>query len=363
MNMRALQYSIVLLGCAIGLPCQAAADQAVVRKPAKVPLEVGQAFVAHRGKQCVALLPTHVVHDAQEPSLRYVGTQTTRLGELRHIQNLGDDLSMGRIVGGIERDCGYSLASFSRAIDAQLAINTQGSLRFVNGDGSLGFEPVVWLDDDRALYIRIKPASDKGMLRKGMSGSLLMSADNTPLGILLSVSTRSGVGTVMRMDRILERAESALSTDAENNRHSSAARRDTDTQASITLAAWTAEAESAAARATNLLAQDQSTGPWISANTSKPIALDFNLAEKPTIRAVTLDVSGVASKLRPEAAEVFVTGDTAFHHARSVWGGTLDFSEADKANLRFAPTHAAAFRLVLYPKGAQVSVRRVHVKR
>ncbi|ROO25055.1 hypothetical protein SAOR_13430 [Salinisphaera orenii MK-B5] len=341
----------LILWCALSY---AASDQAVVRKLGDIPLEIGQAFVAHYGDRCIALLPSHVVAEADAPSLRYVGTAQPNLGNLVDVIALGDDLSLGTIVGGISRDCGHHLGSFSRAVDARLSESTQGALRFVNGDGSLGFEPVVWLDDDRREFIRVRPTSTQGVLRKGMSGSLLMAADNTPIGMLLSVSTNSGVGTVMRMDRMLERAEAALAergTKTFGVDGEPAARLSTeDAQKLLTLSAWSAPAASSEHQAENLLAIEPRSKPWLTASLSGPVTLDFRVEAGTVINGLSIDATSIDEALRPRAAELILASDDEFHSARSVWGGNLTFSPDDRIELRFAPTRPRVVRLVLYPK-------------
>ncbi|ROO37800.1 hypothetical protein [Salinisphaera orenii] len=341
----------LILWCALSY---AASDQAVVRKLGDIPLEIGQAFVAHYGDRCIALLPSHVVAEADAPSLRYVGTEQSNLGNLVDVIALGDDLSLGTIVGGISRDCGHHLGSFSRAVDARLSESTQGALRFVNGDGSLGFEPVVWLDDDRREFIRVRPASTQGVLRKGMSGSLLMAADNTPIGMLLSVSTNSGVGTVMRMDRMLERAEATL---ADRRTKASSVEDETATRIGaegakrlLTLSAWSAPAASSEHRAENLLATESTPEPWLTASLHGPVTLDFRVEPGTVIHGLSIDATSIDQALRPRAAELILAGDDEFHNARSVWGGNLAFSPDDEVELRFAPTRPRVVRLVLYPK-------------
>ncbi|MES1924494.1 hypothetical protein [Salinisphaera sp. T31B1] len=353
----------MFLGC--GTAAWAAADQAVVRKPGEVPLEVGQALVGHRGDHCVALLPTHVVDEASVPSLRYVGAGQATLGDLVDIRDLGGDLSMGTVLGGITRNCGHSLDSFSRAVDQKLSESTQGTLRFVNGDGSLGFEPVVWLDDDRQQFIRIRPASARGVLRKGMSGSLLMTADNTPIGMLLSVSTRSGVGTVMRIDRLLERGEQALSDDrsaAQLDKSATASPRGPESSP-MTLAAWTAPAASSVNRAANLLSADPATPPWITSKLDGPVLLDFEVAPGTAITGIVLDAKGVDPSLRPVAAEIVLGNDAQFRYARSVWGGDLVYSESSRRSaIALAPTRARIIRIKLYPSGSKrLSLRRIRL--
>ncbi|WP_353110261.1 hypothetical protein [Salinisphaera dokdonensis] len=351
----------------------AASDQAVVRKLADVPLEVGQALITHYRDRCIAVLPTHVVSEAQSPSLRYVGTRSTKLGNLTDVVDLGDDLSLGFVTGGITQNCGHGLGSFSRAVDARLSQSTQGALRFVNGDGSLGFEPVVWLDDDRREFIRVKPTSPSSVLRKGMSGSLLMGDDNTPIGMLLSVSTRSGVGKVVRMDRLLERAELALSktksrtpeADANDLGHSSPNQSSAHSAKKVlTLVAWSAPAATPANQAENLVSDDIDLPPWLTATVHAPVTLDFRVQPGTTLRGIVLDASSVAADLRPSAAELILANNENMHYARSVWGGPLDFGEKNDVTLNFAPTRPRVVRLILHPsERSKISFKSIKVLR
>ena len=365
-----LLTTMLVAAASVSASAWANSDQAVVRKRGADVLEVGQAFIVHGGGDCLALLPSHVVEEAGIASLRYVGTRQAVLGELGAVTELGEDLSMGRVSGALTRSCGHSIGSFSRAVDTQLAAGVQGTLRFVNGDGSLGYEPVSWLDDDRERYIRIQPTDPAHALRKGMSGSLLLSASGVPIGMLLSVSARSGVGTVLRMDQLLERAEAALGASAAQPSPvvgGGAADAPPEPAEGLELLAWSTDAQSDATRPSNLLARDETTGPWLSVATRKPVTLDFGLAPGTVLHAIVFDGAGVEPQRLPQSAEVFVAGDEGGEsepwRARSAWGGRLQFDADGRAEVRFAPSRARRVRLVLYPRGDSLSLRRIDTRK
>ena len=88
----------------------------------------------------------------------------------------------------------------SRAVSSRIRANAIASVRSVNGDGSIAQLSVTIIDDDGQTFLRVQPTNDVNQLRKGLSGSLLMSGD-TPIGMLLYVIT--GVSDVP-MDEILQ---------------------------------------------------------------------------------------------------------------------------------------------------------------
>lgn len=364
-----LLTTMLVAAASVSASAWANSDQAVVRKRGADVLEVGQAFIVHGGGDCLALLPSHVAEEAGIASLRYVGTRQAVLGELGAVTELGEDLSMGRVSGALTRSCGHSIGSFSRAVDTQLAAGVQGTLRFVNGDGSLGYEPVSWLDDDRERYIRIQPTDPAHALRKGMSGSLLLSASGVPIGMLLSVSARSGVGTVLRMDQLLERAEAALEPSAaaavtiDDGPGGAAA--SSVTGDGLELLAWSTDSQSDATRPSNLLARDETTGPWLSVATRKPVTLDFGLAPGTVVDTIVFDGLGLEPRHLPQAVEVFVASgesrEPEQQRVRSAWGGRLEFDASGRAQARFAPSRTRMLRLVLYPRDDTLGLRRIEI--
>jgi hypothetical protein len=187
---------------ATGIAC---AQQAVVRSYDAPELEVGQAWLMHSAGQCFAVLPFHVAQETSVPSLLREGPRGLR-GEAVTVTDLGDDAAIAALAGDIGQDCGYSVGSIPRSVERQLRDGGLGTLRSVNGDGTLGRLAVTVVDDDGAGLLRVLPTMEGERIRKGHSGSLLLLGDQ-PVGMLLSVHARSGVGTVMRADALMSKVD------------------------------------------------------------------------------------------------------------------------------------------------------------
>ena len=170
-------------------------------------LVIGQAYLTHYGDHCIALLPTHVATEAKVPA--FLSEGTSQLGEADEVSDLGDDLSVAQVTGSIAQDCGNSISTISRAIGNLVRSQGLATLRSVNSDGTLANLSVAVVDNDGKMFLRVRPTNDKIQIRKGHSGSLLMVGDR-PVGMLLAVNARHGVGKVLRFDALLERAESYM---------------------------------------------------------------------------------------------------------------------------------------------------------
>tara|TARA_R110001599_G_scaffold127379_8_gene300748 strand:- start:12233 stop:13375 length:1143 start_codon:yes stop_codon:yes gene_type:complete len=343
---------IVLWG---GKVAAASTGQAVVTKPGEVALEVGQALITHQAGRCLAILPTHVVAEAVAPALRYAVTQRAILGAIEGINELGDDLSFGQIRGEIERNCGHGIGGFSRAVNTRLTQSNQGSLRFVNGDGSFGYFPVTWIDDDRELYVRVVPGMANQSIRRGMSGSLLMSADQVPIGMLLNVSTRSGVGTVMRIDRLLERVERFKAGEPIKNalqqEHKTTPVPDVRPRADATfeVLSWSAPPAGPTHGPEHLTAQNDTNDFWLAEADHPRVTLELELPAVELTSSITLDVNGLQSDWRPASAEVLVSSGGAGRF-RSVWGGALPFNPDARQTIHFGESQVKALTIILYPQ-------------
>ena len=188
----------------------ALAQQALVRTYENAALEIGQGYLSHYGDRCVAILPTHVAKEAGQIAAFLREGSEALLGESVAISDLGDDVSVADLSGGITSDCGYSTLAVSRAVGSRIKANALASVRSVNGDGSIAQLSVTIIDDDGERFLRVQPTNDMNQLRKGQSGSLLMSGD-TPIGMLLSVNARFGVGKVIRLDKMFEKVDRFVS--------------------------------------------------------------------------------------------------------------------------------------------------------
>jgi len=183
------------------------AQQAVVRSPDAPDVEIGQAWFLRSGERCLALLPHHVVVEAGYPIFLSEGGQVR--SESVAVTDLGEDIALASVQGHTPATCGTSMGSVSRAVERLLRDGGIGTLRSLNGDGTLARLTVAIIDDDGEGLLRVKPTLESERIRKGHSGSLLL-IDGTPAGMLLSVNARNGVGTAMRVDRLLRQAESHL---------------------------------------------------------------------------------------------------------------------------------------------------------
>jgi hypothetical protein len=341
----------------VGLAGDAAeAQQALVRTFQNTALEIGQAYLTHYGSRCIAVLPTHVAVEAGEVAafLREGGDGI--LGESSNFAHLGDDVSVADISGGIRSDCGYSTLAVSRAVASRIKANALASVRSVNGDGSIAQIPVAIIDDDGARFLRIQPTTDRNQIRKGQSGSLLMAGD-TPVGMLLSVDGRFGVGKVIRLDAMLHKIDgyiahaTAMPASADDLQPST-----TSTTAmpgvAGTITSWSAMPLDAEHRAANLVAPDDSR-EWIASVDRWPVVIEMELSEgRAPIAGVELDAKEITDRgSLPATIELMVSNTESGRRWRSVWGGAITFVD-DVARIAVAPSWARHVRLVVSESAA-----------
>jgi hypothetical protein len=335
---RGFRLVCLLLACA-----PAWAQQALVRSYDNPASEVGQAYLAHYGERCLAILPTHVAAEAGDPAGFLREGSGGLLGESEAYRDLGDDVSVADVSGAIRSACGYSTLAISRAVDSRIRASGLASLRSVNADGSIAHLAVTIIDDDGQRLLRVQPTNDANQISKGQSGSLLMAGD-TPIGMLLSVDGRFGVGKVLRLDALLDKVDSlvAIGPRAGDADQDSAR---PDPAGAVT--GWSALPIDAAHRAANLLATDDAPA-WMAAVDGWPIAVELDLpGERMIIAGVELDGKGIDDTgLLPATVEVMVSGTEAGRRWRSVWGGAITFDDGI-ATFRFAPSWARHLKLVI----------------
>ncbi|MEQ8859935.1 MAG: hypothetical protein RIC56_14930 [Pseudomonadales bacterium] len=353
------------------LPMAASGQQAVVRSYDAPDLEVGQAWLARSGERCLAIMPLHVARETSVPSLLREGDGGLR-GEATSVADLGDDAAVAFLSGNIADDCGFALGSISRAVERLLRDGGIGSLRTVNGDGTLGRLAVAVIDDDGERFLRVLPTSPDERIRKGQSGSLLLVNDQ-PVGMLLSVHSRSGVGTVMRSDVLLGKVEVHLRGGGvvASSPRSPGGGADPATPASQErpagtwrVTAWNVDPIGSAHTAATLAAAG-TDGFWAARVARWPAALELGGPEE--IRLVR----GV----RFLAGEVADAGDlpgqvqvlTSVNAQRPAWrvagSGSLEFKDGE-ATIEFLPARARFVRVEIYravSAGAQIAVGRVQV--
>jgi len=346
------------------------AQQALVRSFNNPNLEIGQAYLAHYGSRCIAVLPTHVVEESGDVAAFLREGLKGLLGESIALADLGDDVSVADIAGGITEDCGYSTMAVSRAVSSRIRANAVASIRSVNGDGSIAQLSVTIVDDDGQTFLRVQPTNDVNQLRKGQSGSLLMSGD-TPIGMLLSINARFGVGKVIRFDRMFDKIDAFVA----GNSGSSPARASTlpsattpptepraDADGAIT--SWSAMPVDAQHRASNLVATDDSP-EWIAQVDRWPVVIEMDVAgERVAIGGIELDATGVADVgTLPATVELMVSATESGHRWRSVAGGPVIYADG-VARFTIAPSWARQVRLVINATadgGRTVALRRLRV--
>lgn len=330
---------------------RAAAQQTLVRSYENSALEIGQGYLSHYGDRCLAILPTHVAKEAGDIAAFLREGSASLLGESVAISDLGDDVSVADVAGGITSDCGYSTMAVSRAVASRIRANAVASIRSVNGDGSIAQLSVTIVDDDGERFLRVQPTNDLNQLRKGQSGSLLMSGD-TPIGMLLSVNARFGVGKVIRLDRMFEKVDSFVSGDSAGAVSTAAM---VPTKPAVTsqpdksgaITSWSALPIDAEHRAGNLVANDTSP-PWIASVDAWPVDIEMDLpGDRIAIVGIELDGRGVAdSGTLPAMVELMVSGSESGRRWRSVSGGAINFDDG-VATIRIAPSWARHIRLVI----------------
>ncbi|MEQ8484385.1 MAG: hypothetical protein RIB46_08470 [Pseudomonadales bacterium] len=339
-----LLIGVLLLPAAAAWP-----QQAVVRSYDAPELEVGQAWLTRSGSRCLAVLPLHVAAETSVPSLLREGSAGLR-GEATAVIDLGDDAAVAMLAGGITADCGFTLGSISRNVTRRLRDGGLGTLRSVNGDGTLGRLSVSIVDDDGERFLRVLPTADGERLRKGLSGSLLM-VDDQPVGMLLSVHARSGVGTVLRTDALLAKVDAhlrGLAPPVSDPAAVPAQRSGAPAAAGPwQVRAWTDDPVGSA-HLTGLLTATGEEGYWSARVAQWPVAVE--LGGPQSVRPVR-GVTFVAGEAPAAELPVRVQILTSVNAERPAWrvagSGTLAYQDG-VAWLEFAPTRARFIRIEMF---------------
>lgn len=325
----------------------AAAQQALVRSYSDPALSIGQAWLTHYGEHCIALLPVHVAAEAGIPA--FLSEDSGSLGESDDISDLGDDLGLARVSGSLTQDCGYSISTISRAVSSLISGQGIATLRSVNSDGTVAQMAVAIVDDDGRMFLRVRPTNDRVQIRKGHSGSLLMIGDQ-PVGMLLSVSSRHGVGKVLRLDTVLSRAEDHMAAQGHAGQpagETTAASNDLAAAANGgSVSGWNTLPVDAAHRPSNLV-MDDSAQPWRTVATDWPVEVELDLAgAKVVISRIELDGRDVADAAElPRRVEILVNISSDKPRWRSLLSREANFGDDGIAAFTFAPTWARQVRI------------------
>ncbi|MEA2093219.1 MAG: hypothetical protein U9P11_01495 [Pseudomonadota bacterium] len=366
---RRLSFLMWLAAMITASPGQSIAQQALVRAYDNPAQSIGQAYLTHYGDHCIALLPGHVAAETKIPA--FLGEGNSQLGESDEINDLGDDLAVAQVSGNIAQDCGNSISTISRAVDALLRSQGLATLRSVNSDGTLANMSVTVVDNDGEMYLRVRPTNDKIQIRKGHSGSLLMVGDR-PVGMLLSVSSKYGVGKVLRFDKLLVRAENHMAKRLRAG--SSDADKPAMGLAGLDLAAaanggsvsgWNTLPVDADHRPANLIA-NETAPPWRANVDHWPAEIELNLAgDKVIISRIELDGRDIPSAEElPGRVEIFVNVSSGERRWRSLLSREAEFDASGIAVFPIAPTWARQVKISIgNSRGANhvTSLRRIHV--
>lgn len=276
--------------CLVFLPSLSAAQNISVYVDAIE--EVGQAMLVKHAGACQAIVPTHVVKDSAFISV-YGRGNNPPLADAAGITSFGYDLSVMAIEGELANYCGPLFDGISRNIDQLLNEDLRAQANTVNPDGTVSRTPLTILDQSLT-YLSVSPTYSEQKLMKGMSGSLVTSRGK-PLGLLLSVNAETGVGKVIRMDRVLETISPYFrgpGTKAFSPQATATASVPTGNNQISKIAKWSAPAIDGQHRAQNLLATDSETPPWIASIKRMPETLVFSLGENSSAALQSLSISG-----------------------------------------------------------------------
>jgi len=394
---------------ALPLAQVAHAQQALVHAYGDEARPIGQAFLAHHGETCLAILPTHVMDEAGEPAAFRGEGHPARLGESIVRHDLGGDLSIAVLQGSIASECGYALSSISRAIGSHIQSSGVATLRKRTNAGTIEQRSVSLLDDpgEGRLVVRLTNSTDQVM--QGDSGSLLV-AGKTPIGILISYDGDDDAGFVLRMDTALRKVDRFIasnelvlrapstSSGGESKRippdqkarsaprakpsalfdtrdllnlpagggfipdqmqsarpmeeaptTENAVRPPSPTgPRSERITAWSATPIDARSRAANLVATDGS-GPYTARVAAWPVEIEIDLDEgsEVVLTGLRFEASGVVDAATlPGTAEIYVSLARKGSRWRVLVGSELDFRNG-VASLFFAPARARQIKVVI----------------
>jgi hypothetical protein len=196
--------------------------------------------------------------------------------------------------------------------------------------------------------------------------------NNRPVGMLLAVSARNGIGKVLRFDALLQRAEKYMAersrAGASQPKEQNTGRKVTDLAASAnggSISGWNTLPVDAEHRAINLVADD-SAPHWHSRVEQWPAEVEVDLAgEKVIISRIELDAGGIASADElPGRIEIMVNASSSGRRWRSLLSREADFNDNGVAVFQVAPTWARQVKIAIgnsRSNGETISLRRIRV--
>lgn len=338
----ALLLALVLTAPSI----QAQLRQALVWSLNQPGVEVGQAWLMRHGEDCLAVLPAHVAQEAVHVALLGEGGELR--GQLESVTVLEGDLAFGPVTGGLSAACGSPLGTYSRSVSGLLAAGGEGTLRLVNGDGSLGRAAVAVVDDDGRSLLRIQPSHEASRLRKGQSGALLVVRDR-PVGMLLSVSSRNGSGAVLRVSTLLSALERARSEQARRERSRRAEQSSGARTSGWVVSYWSEDPIDADSRASNVLELEPGRD-WKVRPVNWPVVVELTSIEG---LGVVSEIEIRAPLTRPSeewASSVRMT--STLEDSGRTWRNSrtiqLDFDDQGAFSVSFAPLRARRLRMEFF---------------
>lgn len=255
--------------------------------------EIGQALLVKHAGACQAIVPTHVVEKSSFISLFGRGNRPP-LGDALGVANFGYDLSVMQIDGELALECGPLFDGISRNVESLLNEDPRAQVNTVNPDGTVSRFPLTIMDQSLT-YIFVAPTYTEYKLMKGMSGSLV-TVSGKPLGMLLSVNGESGIGKVIRIDRLLETVTPYFRSDKVVSAGALVKSEQQELLGDNLISAidqWSAPAVSGEYRAQNLLVtNNEQVGPWIAKIQRMPESIIFSLGENSHKPLDTLVISG-----------------------------------------------------------------------
>jgi len=166
--------------------------------------EEGQALLMARADRCQAITIEHVAGRAEEPDAATIATlvgASRVLGDgrlVRRVPSVPEPLLVFEVSGALTGTC--QRFTGPRSLDGVLQGQPTGQLRLVRRGGGVVTLPLTVQAVDFELFqVRLGEAAARGM----SGGTVLLNGREA--GLLVDVDPATGIGRVVRMDRILER--------------------------------------------------------------------------------------------------------------------------------------------------------------